>query len=363
MQATKELGLRYLWIDVLCIVQDYESECESEVAKMHHIYQHSQFNIAAANTSSWEYPLWDAWDRRTTDALMIDPDWTTLKFYCVNEDLWLNNILQSPLLKRGWVLQEITLTPRNLYFGKNQMFWECASLQACETWPSELPKAVNTNKMKLALVTEIQLQLESKAIVDRSAHRRGAYSLGPIASPEYTQLACPPTSLPFEESRVKDVGFQAVTSASDANFRASRSEIEEIEPKQAIPRLGVAVRSVAQNLVQRLRARDGRDRTKLQESELTKNVRKVVQRPMPEGDRQRPSFLHLWPEVVKRYTRADLSQPGKDKLAALSGLANFVHDPEDYLAGLWIPQLPYTLAWCSSFPTEPPTEYQAPSWS
>lgn len=363
MRATTELGLRYLWIDALCIVQDYDSECESEVAKMHHIYQRSQFNIAAASASSWEYPLWDTWDRRSADVLMIDPDWATLKFYCVGEDLWLNNILRSPLLKRGWVLQEITLAPRNLYFGKNQMFWECASLQACETWPSELPKAVNTNKMKLALVTEIQLQLESMTVVNRSFDRRGAYGLEPIASAKYARLTHPPTLLPFQESRVVDIGFRAITYASDANFGVYGSEIEEIEPKKTTPRPRVAVRSAAQNLVQKPQGKDDPDRPQLQKSELAKNLPKGIERLMPEGNRKRASFLHLWPEVVKRYTKAELSQPGKDKLAALSGLANFVHDPKDYLAGLWIPQLPYTLAWCSLSPTDPPTEYQAPSWS
>lgn len=255
MHVTKKLGLQYLWIDVLCIVQDDDSECLNEVAQMHHIYQHAQFNIAAANSSSWEYPLWSDSSRLRTDVVVVYPGWTNMEMYCVDEGLWHNNIGQSPLLKRGWVLQEISLAPRNLYFGKSQMFWECASLQASETWPSGLPKAVNTNKGKLAMATEIQLQLDPQKQSGRRSPR-------------------------------------------------------------------------------------------------TSN-----------GDRKKPSFLHLWPEVIKRYTSAELSRPDKDKLAALSGLANFVHDPMFYLAGLWIPQLPYTLAWCALSPTDPPTAYQAPSWS
>lgn len=74
-------------------------------------------------------------------------------------------------------------------------------------------------------------------------------------------------------------------------------------------------------------------------------------------------YLHLWPEIVQRYTRTELTYPDRDKLTALSGLAQFLGRREDYFAGLWIQQLPYTLAWRAESPTSPPAHYQAPSWS
>ena len=53
--TVRELGIQYVWIDSLCIVQDSKEDWELECAKMGHIYQHSTITIcapAAADTSS-----------------------------------------------------------------------------------------------------------------------------------------------------------------------------------------------------------------------------------------------------------------------------------------------------------------------
>lgn len=41
---------------------------------------------------------------------------------------------------RGWVLQERLLAPRVLHFGRQQLFWECQTLEAAEKYPAGLPK-------------------------------------------------------------------------------------------------------------------------------------------------------------------------------------------------------------------------------
>ncbi|KAF3015528.1 hypothetical protein E8E14_000633 [Neopestalotiopsis sp. 37M] len=41
-------------------------------------------------------------------------------------------------MRRGWVFQERFLAPRVLHFGEQQMLWECATLDACEIYPSGL---------------------------------------------------------------------------------------------------------------------------------------------------------------------------------------------------------------------------------
>jgi hypothetical protein len=44
---TRNLGVRYLWIDSLCIVQDSEEDWRLQAAEMGSIYRHSWCNIAA----------------------------------------------------------------------------------------------------------------------------------------------------------------------------------------------------------------------------------------------------------------------------------------------------------------------------
>ncbi len=47
MIVTQRLGLRYLWIDSLCIVQDSSSDWEKEAATMHEVYKYAEVTIVA----------------------------------------------------------------------------------------------------------------------------------------------------------------------------------------------------------------------------------------------------------------------------------------------------------------------------
>jgi hypothetical protein len=47
---TRQLGLRYIWIDSLCIIQDSLRDWESESSKMGSIYQNSYITISATNS-------------------------------------------------------------------------------------------------------------------------------------------------------------------------------------------------------------------------------------------------------------------------------------------------------------------------
>ena len=50
--VTKGLGLTYLWVDALCILQYEGDQMSDEIAVMGQIYQNSEANIIAANSSS-----------------------------------------------------------------------------------------------------------------------------------------------------------------------------------------------------------------------------------------------------------------------------------------------------------------------
>lgn len=47
MIVTRKLGLRYLWIDSLCIIQDSSSDWKSEAATMHEVYKFAKVTIVA----------------------------------------------------------------------------------------------------------------------------------------------------------------------------------------------------------------------------------------------------------------------------------------------------------------------------
>jgi hypothetical protein len=52
ISVTRDLGLRYLWVDSLCIIQDNEKDKIHEIEQMGNIYKRSTVTIAAANTTS-----------------------------------------------------------------------------------------------------------------------------------------------------------------------------------------------------------------------------------------------------------------------------------------------------------------------
>lgn len=48
---TRSLGVRYIWIDSLCILQDSRDDWQAEALQMHKIYRNCVCNIAATGSS------------------------------------------------------------------------------------------------------------------------------------------------------------------------------------------------------------------------------------------------------------------------------------------------------------------------
>jgi Heterokaryon incompatibility protein (HET) len=140
--TTWELGFRYLWIDSLCIMQDSTDDWRREAALMKNIYQKATINIAATASSDGKGGLFYERDPVLVAPHTVEIAWDGLckgKYHLFDRDLWKDDVLDAPLGKRGWVLQERLLSPRTIHFGKNQVFWECQESQGCETYPHMIP--------------------------------------------------------------------------------------------------------------------------------------------------------------------------------------------------------------------------------
>lgn len=59
-------------------------------------------------------------------------------YYIYDGDIWKDEIDKGPLNQRGWVFQERFLAPRVLHFGRHQIGWECAELEALKMFPGGL---------------------------------------------------------------------------------------------------------------------------------------------------------------------------------------------------------------------------------
>ncbi|KAL9094584.1 MAG: hypothetical protein Q9165_003143 [Trypethelium subeluteriae] len=146
IHLTKALGVRYLWIDSLCIIQDSEEDWLREAAAMDTVYASSHCNIAALDAVDSHGGCFLERDPSRVDIDDVEvhhPHGESSRRYRVltNTD-WVEALEQSPLYHRAWVLQERFLPPRTLLYGKHQILWECRSHAACERSPSGVPDLI-----------------------------------------------------------------------------------------------------------------------------------------------------------------------------------------------------------------------------
>lgn len=139
-EVTRRLGIRYIWIDSLCISQDSQKDWLHEAALMHKVYSHSYCTIAAAASADSTQGLFRPRKSHFLYPCEIEIPWFgATKYQLVDFGFWASQIQDQPLHRRGWVVQERLLAPRVLHFSSQQLIWECRELSAAEKYPNGLP--------------------------------------------------------------------------------------------------------------------------------------------------------------------------------------------------------------------------------
>lgn len=157
---TRQLGLRYLWIDSLCIIQDSLRDWETESGKMASIYQNSYVTISATNAS-------DGGGRCLSDRqkpVKIPYENSTKKEFALRARVYPDHHPDAngnpatptgPLTSRAWALQEHVLSTRVLHYTATELMFECRTSYRCEcmperktriTTPALIPRAVASKK-------------------------------------------------------------------------------------------------------------------------------------------------------------------------------------------------------------------------
>ena len=140
--VVRELGVRYLWIDSLCIIQDSESDWQRESSRMTEIYRNSVANIAAEEAANCHAGLFVRREGKHTRGYILDglriAD-SPSQDYLLVPVAYRDKIEDGPLRKRGWAFQERLLAPRQISFGSHQVFRRCSRFTPCEFFPSGYP--------------------------------------------------------------------------------------------------------------------------------------------------------------------------------------------------------------------------------
>ncbi|ERF76416.1 hypothetical protein EPUS_06974 [Endocarpon pusillum Z07020] len=140
---TRRFGVRYLWIDALCIIQDSEDDWRSEAKQMARIYKNALLTIAAAaDTIEGTQGCFRPRSRLRTRPFDSNSAWPNgcPKYIFASRRLTGDGARPlSTLDTRAWVLQEQLLSPRVLSYSNKELYWDCISLNASETFPDGIP--------------------------------------------------------------------------------------------------------------------------------------------------------------------------------------------------------------------------------
>ncbi|EAQ84185.1 hypothetical protein CHGG_10589 [Chaetomium globosum CBS 148.51] len=190
IEFTRKLGIRYLWIDSLCIIQDDIEDWRYEAAQMGSVYRNATLVISAAKSESAYGGLYaEMPEKHRTYTVTFTPgqdddddddDDDRSTSHC-NSDDETNNITTTtttnnsnppkpkpppeqihfrvslshphrllshhhaptsslPIFTRGWILQERFLSPRILHFGPEELSLECLTTTTCQCTPPTLPR-------------------------------------------------------------------------------------------------------------------------------------------------------------------------------------------------------------------------------
>jgi hypothetical protein len=130
--VTQELGLRYLWVDKICLDGVHPQIKWRQVSRMNEIYEGAAVTIIAA------------YGKDATDGLPgvgSTPRPAQPKYTFANNNITLVSSLPDPRLSvknsiwytRGWTYQEGFVARRRLIFTEHQMYWECEGMVCPES--------------------------------------------------------------------------------------------------------------------------------------------------------------------------------------------------------------------------------------
>ncbi|KAM7185615.1 hypothetical protein V8F33_012293 [Rhypophila sp. PSN 637] len=135
--VTRSLGIRYLWIDSLCIIQGEGGDFAQEAKKMEQVYSGAYCVVAVARQDRGQTGGFLDQRRNRNGVVLASSSNSSQPLPCfyITEpvDNFQEHVLDSGLSNRGWVLQEHALARRTIFFTDHQTYFECGEGVRCES--------------------------------------------------------------------------------------------------------------------------------------------------------------------------------------------------------------------------------------
>jgi len=136
----RRLGIYFLWIDSLCIIQDSDEDWKDQAGQMADIYENAYLTLAATKSRDGSGGCFAETDTKYIAKLVpgyqhifvrqevprFPSNWADFEPPAGRHGDW-------PLLNRAWVYQEMRLSPRVLHFCAEEAVWVCRTVQRSES--------------------------------------------------------------------------------------------------------------------------------------------------------------------------------------------------------------------------------------
>jgi len=125
VRIARFLGVRYLWIDSLCIIQDSKEDWVAEAALMGSIYENSLCTIAASAAIDSNHGCFTNRDPIRFATCHVAGSAPYQKGLFIQPPISRRTFSHCHLDTRAWTFQEKILSPRTISFGRLEIQWSC----------------------------------------------------------------------------------------------------------------------------------------------------------------------------------------------------------------------------------------------
>ncbi|KAF4976017.1 hypothetical protein FZEAL_7273 [Fusarium zealandicum] len=132
----RSLGERYLWVDMLCLIQDDQRDIKIGIGMMNSIYKGSYFTIIAASGADAQAGLPGVRHgsrQPSQDIAQLNSKMRMVVTYSLD---W--HLRDTVYNQRGWKFQELVLPRRTVVFVNDQVYFRCMEADWCEETAAEL---------------------------------------------------------------------------------------------------------------------------------------------------------------------------------------------------------------------------------
>lgn len=180
IELARCLGVQYLWVDSLCIIQDDTQDWAHESAQMSTVYAQAFLTVSASSVNSSRFSFLHQSRRNNEASFSLKENSTRDQHQNTSAEV-LPTMLAvrrapssgfhqdphrdtvDPSMCRAWTLQEYMLSTRVVSFSTDEMQWTCRKLRACECGHPE--------KLDYPRMEDLQMKLMKYAKVGQDTNQ------------------------------------------------------------------------------------------------------------------------------------------------------------------------------------------------